>query len=106
MQSVQRLIHKSKMSFQNARNNEACCYRARQTAQDDEARSLLEGNKCCQKNKRMLLCRAKDEKDRHPGFFLRGRTERTECGGAINPLGRCRVRRSGKRLLLQPAERA
>src|SRR4029077_6528178 len=73
--------------------------------EDDEVCSLLEGNKCCQKNKRMLLCHAKDEKDRHPCFFLRRRTERTGCGGAINSLGRCRVRRSSKRLLFQLAER-
>src|SRR5260370_40898650 len=106
MQAVQRFITKSKISFQNARNNEACCYRARPTAQDDEARSLLEGNKCCQKNKRLLLCRDKDEKDRHPCFFLRGRTERTKSGGVITPLGRRKRERAGKRFLLRLADRA
>jgi hypothetical protein len=51
-------------------NNEARRYRARPIAEDDEVRSLLEGNMCSQKNKRMLLCHAQDEKDRHPCFFL------------------------------------
>ncbi len=46
---------KSKLALRMPENNEAFCYWARQSAGIMGVRSLLEGNKCCQKNKRILF---------------------------------------------------
>jgi hypothetical protein len=48
-------IAKFKLAIRMPENNEAFCYWARPKAGIMGVRSLLEGNKCCQKNKRILF---------------------------------------------------